>query len=473
MGRNISVATAVATALTPRQAAVAGQNGTPKALSLGQTARACYAMMSYNTSSTGAGIVYFDKYFHQVVPDRRMDTNSTVSQSGNYQYMASGDAQINNAAFGGSVSSTSSQPSSSGTSNYMNATNAAGEFGNAMIDAFSNSTANPPTVRNSSWPIKYYLNQMFVDSDHSDRTMAYILNGNVYRAVSRIDGDYNYDLVGTSSYSVASVNGNMYGSASYNNVRKELVILSYNSSGGAYTLTTYQGIDFDKYPSPYDAFNASGVTRTDKSVSFASWWQVNNNESYYNIKPTLCDNGDVYVTVMFTSNSFYLLKVTRDASLNPTASVISSKSLTTSYGRDQGVYYGQKRIQSRDGGAVLCFCPYYYYGAGVYTWLIDKRKSTYVNTSQFDSGDSGCGYIPVPYGDDGFAEYYCGNAYASNYSGSYITAVVQRGGAVNSGGFIQTGTNLYLPYFPLPNTTNYPGFTQVVDFACLTNQATI
>ena len=40
-------------------------------------------------------------------------------------------------------------------------------------------------------------------------------------------------------------------------------------------------------------------------------------------------------------------------------------------------------------------------------------------------------------------------------------------------GFVQTGTNVYLPYAPVPNTTNYPGFTQVVDYAMLDNQALV
>jgi hypothetical protein len=233
----------------------------------------------------------------------------------------------------------------------------------------------------------------------------------------------------------------------------------------------YNGIDFDKYPSPADAF--ANATRTDiAAFVIGTPWDANGAEAQYCLKPVLCDNGDIFVTVMHPPTRFAIYKIVLNAGLTAVSSTAfqTSHFLSASYGAENGIQYGQRQIQSRDGGAVLSFCPYYYYGAGIYCWLIDKRKSTYVNPSAFNSTDSSCGYMPMPYGDDGFACYYAGNYYAGNVNGGYITGALQRNGA---GNFEQTGANIYLPYAPPPNTTNYPFMTQVVDYSMLDNQNVI
>jgi hypothetical protein len=463
----INVFAPVAVILTAKQRAL--QNGTPKALPNGE-ARACYAMLSYNTSSGVGGLAFYDKFFQPVRASTAPHSLTSLGALGNYHHSTSGDAQTNLGLFGGNVNTTSAQSATNASATYLNSSVAGGEFGNAFIDAFSNSSASPQTSRNSTWATKHYLNQMFVDSDHSDKSIIYVLGNGLFRAVSRIDGDSGYDYYGTTATSITGLNASMWGSGSYNSVRKELVILSYAGAGGSFTLMTYQGVDFNKYKSPAEALVAPGVVRIDKAVSFAANWSAANNESNFNIKPTLCDNGDVYVTCMFESSSLSLWRVVRDASLSPTVTYISAKGTTTSYGRSQGDHYGQRRIQARDGGAVMAFCPYYYYGAGLRTWLIDKRKSTYLNASMIDSTDASAGTQPVPYGDSGFAAYFCGNVYASGTTGAYVTGSMERGG---TGLIVQTGSNILLPYFTAPNTTNYPGFTQVTDYSMLDNQALV
>ena len=91
----------------------------------------------------------------------------------------------------------------------------------------------------------------------------------------------------------------------------------------------------------------------------------------------------------------------------------------------------------------------------------------HVNAAWMQKADSSYGVIPVPYGDSGFATYWASNCYASNYVGGYITGAVERDG---DNDLVQMASAMYLPYFPGPNTTNYPGFTQVVDYSLLTNQ---
>lgn len=458
---------------TPTAKQRALQNGSPKHIEAGMP-RALYAVMSWNTSTAGGGLVFYDKYFQQVRASNGVYSfGATAGNEGNFQYNHDGDAQMRTGLFSGMGGVTQTSPSSSTTSNWMNATSAGGEFGNAWIDAYSNSTATPSNGRSSSGgSAKLMLNQRFVDSDHTDKSIVYITSGGIVRAVSRIDGDFSYNYPGTTSHSVSGIASQHIGNGSYNNVRKEFVFTSYVGTAGTVTVSIFKGIDFDLYPSPAAAFTSPDVVRIDRITALTSWQGVNNNEALYKTLPVLVDNGDIYITTMHTSASFAIYKLTRAANDTfSSANYITSKSLTTSYGIDNDSMYGQRRIQTRDGGAVMAYCQYYYYGSGCVSWIIDKRKSVYLNASWHDSSNSSFGMFPVPYGDSGFSCYYAGNVYASNYTGAYMQGITDRLGV--SGDLAQVATTIYLPYFPTPNTTNYPGFTQVVDFNMLTNQATV
>lgn len=444
------------------------QAGTPKQLAVGE-GRACYAICSYNTTTGSGGISWLDKFFQPVVPTAG-DYSPGAGSGTNHQQVSDSAWQTWAQVFGG-MSPTQSAPSTTVTNNFGNATNAAGEFGNAFVDTFSNRTAMRQTTRNIAVNVKHNLNRSFVNSDHTDRSIVYVLNGNVFRGVSRIDGDTTYNRRGTREFTISGVHASMAGSASYNNVLKRLVILSYSAANGSNTLIVYNGIDFDKYPSPAEAF--ANATRTNiAAFALGTPWPINDAETQFCLKPVLCDNGDIFVTVMHPGNSFAIHKIVLNAGLTAVSSAtrLSAHTLTTSYGAESGVQYGQRQIQARDGGAVLSFCPYYYYGAGIYSWLIDKRKSTYTNPSSFNSTNSFAGSMPMPYGDDGFACYFAGNYFAGNPTGGYITGTLQRN---SEGVFEQSGTNVYLPYAPPPNTTNYPFMTQVVDYSMLDNQNVI
>lgn len=311
------------------------------------------------------------------------------------------------------------------------------------------------------------LNRGFIDSDHPNTAIVYVLIAGSIRAVSRVDGDHLYAALGTESFPIAGFNSNIYGSASYNQSRKELIAIDYVSAGGNMSLITWQGVDFVNYPCPKNALNQANVVKTVKPLSLAVGWPGNTNESQYNCKPVLCDNGDIYILSMHPSNSVKLFKVTRDVALTPTVTLSESKTLTTSYGADQAATYGARKMQSRDGGAVLLFTQYYYYHCGLISWVIDKRKSLIVPGMFFDVSDSSSGHMPVPYGDSGFAVYFTGNVYAGNPFGAYIRGCIERN---FSGALTQVSGKIYLPYMTWPDTTNYPGFTQVTDYSLLNNQ---
>jgi hypothetical protein len=471
MGRFITQA-ASGVSLTNKQKSL--QNGTTKWLPDGSP-RACYAMVSYNTSSTGYSVAMYDKYFQTVNPNTYPVNATTLTTNGVphlLQLNSSNDASSAGwlLAANGNFSATQGTPSTS-SAYFLSGMSTAGEFGCAYTDIYSNGTISSVFSRDTNWLNKYQLNVSFFNSDHTDRSIVYLFWSGAVRAVSRVDGSYGFNYVGTREFSIPGMSGSvssMWGSCSYNNVRKEFVVFSYWTSGGAFYVRIYKGIDFDKFPSPADAFTAPGVTVVDKSIASTPSWGSNSGDSLYCVKPVLCDDGTIFMTAFHEGTSLAMYRYTRDASDNLTAAVISSKSTTTSYGHDQGLYYRQKSIQSRDGGAVLSFCPYYYYSCGLRSYVVDKRKSTVFDSASMDTSGTSFGVIPLPFGDSGFCGYSAGNVYAGNPTGGFITATIERVGAANA--FAQSGSNIYLPHFPLPNTTNYPGFTQVTDYSMLDNQ---
>jgi hypothetical protein len=280
--------------------------------------------------------------------------------------------------------------------------------------------------------------------------------------VSRLFGQLGFAKAGTADFTVPNLNANMTGSACYHAGRKELTILSYKTSNTMDVLT-YSNVDFNSYPSPAQALTQAGVTLTASTITLGD---INTSfaESMYRVMPTVTDDGTVFVTTMIPTSKLALSKFTRNGVLAVTATSLTSLALhATSYGSEQGLYYGQRRIASRDGSSVACFCPYYYYGSGVACFMIDKSANSY---AQYNANDTGCGYNVMPFKEAGWAFYYAGNLYAANPTGASITAIYERGDSSNVQ-LKQTYGTRYLPYMPYPNTTNYPAMMQVVDFAMM------
>jgi hypothetical protein len=426
----------------------------------GTGARFSYALLSYSPANSVGGMTFFDSNFSIPI---NIGYYASYNSSGasNTVYLNSSTNQ-NYSYIGNWLSDTNTYPSSSSTSNYMNGTNMQGEFGNASMDVYSDGTFARAQRTSGSNYNKLYLNTYAINSDHSNKRLVYLITNGTIFVVDRLYGTYNAPLAGTSAYTISSLNTSMTGSASYNYARKELTILSYNSSGGSYNVITYQNVDFNLYPDPSVALTQSGVVRVNSTVSLSSSWAVNNNESYYNLKPVVTANGTVYVVVFFTSSSFALYSFTRSGTSAITGTYVTALSVTTTYGQDQALYYGTRQITSRDGTSVAVFCPYYYYGAGIECFMIDKAGNTY---STYSNTDSNYGYSIVPYQNNGWAFAYNGNGYASNWSGSYIYAIFVKASA---GGFTQISSSpLYYPTYPNPNTTNYPPLTMTTDYMLL------
>lgn len=422
--------------------------------------RAAYALFSNNTSTPNqTSIAFYDENFRSVGGLRAIQGSGQANADVvNPAYSA---AMGGRETLFGNVTGSQTQASSNGTSSQANGTNSCGEFSNSMVDFFSDGNFQGVYNRSTNASDKCYLNQNAIMSDHSDKSIVYTLTGGKIRAVSRLFGQYNYPKVGTADFTIPNMNANMTGSACYHAARKELTILSYKTSTTV-DVFTYSNVDFNAYPSPNEALTKTGVTLTTSTANIADI-STSYSESMYRVQPTVSDDGTVWVTTFVPSSAFKLSKFTRNGVNAATATAVTSLGVTTSYGVDNGIQYGQRRMMSRDGTTVACFTPYYYYGAGVECFIIDKTNNTYQTYNWNSSGD-GCAVLPFK--ESGWAFYQNGNFYASNPTGGSIMAIYERGETANTQ-LRQTNGGKYLPYTTYPNTTNYPALMPVVDYSMM------
>ena len=441
-----------------------GTNGIPR--------RAHYAMISCNTSSNWYGAMFYDQDF------RPIHSHATqYSQGGNSYGNANNAIQVTDSTYAygepffWNISRTQNSPSSS-SGYYVSSCTQRGMAGSSHCEVFSDVTMSP-FRHQSSWNEKMNAQFRTINSNHSNKALLYYLDGTWLRARSIFNTSVHANVMpypGTKDWNLNtdarftnSIASQTRGSATYNKARKEFLVLSYRTSGGEWWCRRYRNVDFDLYPDPETALTEASVVVNEFQVSVNSNWQTNNEESYYSSTPVMCDNGNVYISVMFPSNGHYLYKFTPpDDTTATTATYQNAIGATTSYGHEQSsTYYGKSMMMSRDGNAVCITSPYYYYHCGANAFIIDRLNDTYLN---YQDSNSSNGSQPMPWRDDGFIFYYAGNCYASNYNGGYLQYRVERIGDVQSGTLTGKSCQWNLGYFTGPNTTNYPGMTQVVDY---------
>ena len=437
--------------------------------------RASYALVSKNDANTAYTVMFYDAEFNKI--------SYVTSQS---YYGHTGGYQTNNATYENTTNqftynwaSTANVPSSNSTSNYGNATNVMGEFGNSMINVSERGAMQGYYTRwrTTSTASIGRQRHAFVNSDHSNKNKVLMFDGGYLESMPMWNplttatfGNYPSGERKSKQFSANSTLGantgsltSHFGTASYNAVRKELVIMVNNSSSTSqFYVNIFKNVDFNA--NDVDVTQVSSTPSNQFLITTPNW-QTSDGESRHNINVVLVDNGDIYYSVMHLSSQFNTHKIVRavgDAS--GTVSTVMSDSLTTSYGIDQGNEYGQNAIQTRNKNMVMTFCPYYYYGAGIKSHLIDKRNSSFA--LGFSNTDSSQGMQPMKYRDDSFCYYYAGNYYADNWTGAYIRAIA----SPRAGNTPVFNTNVwYLPSATSPNTTNYPGMTPVWEFDLQTN----
>ena len=451
--------------LTNPSSKVVGANN---AMTSASQPRASYFIPSFNTSNTFYGAIFLDSEFNKI-------SYSTIgSQYGSTGAYSSYDGTHDTATnlFPGVSASQSQQSTSSAL--YL-AGLWSNEYGCPLVQGSSRGVYENNASR---WPstspsVFASFAHSYVNSDHARVDVTIQLHsGRLTVSPLKHPYDGRYGATGlpesmrktkdlsTGVFPSGTAITSMWGSGSYNAVRKELVIMAYNTSSTArFDVAIWKNVDLDG-----NDFNIPALSNTPDvllNVITPSWTQTDN-ESRYNIKPVLTDNGRIYYTVFNSSNNFSLYEIVRapgDASLS--VSLMASTGVTTSYGKEQGDAYGQRAMGTRLGNMVINYCPYYYYACGLRSFVIDRRNNSWIEGRS--SNDSGHGMNPLKYRDDSFAFQLGGNYYADNWTGMALNGFASPNQTSGGKPVINTSTS-YFPIAPGPNTTNYTAVYQVWDY---------
>lgn len=208
-----------------------------------------------------------------------------------------------------------------------------------------------------------------------------------------------------SSKTITGNGDNSYGSMSYNKTRQEMIIQNRDISDVNYNfrVSIYKNIPRINRDTKLETVILES-NRTQLLYNMTAGYAAGDAETWSNNKIVLLDNGKIYVVTMNpTSGTLYIDLVERDANdTTLTYSTVANQSLgATVYGKQQNGNHGLRIMQSRNRKNILVFCQYYYYNAGITSYIIDKVRNTYV-VGPF-SNYSSHGVMPAPFGNQDFA----------------------------------------------------------------------
>lgn len=218
----------------------------------------------------------------------------------------------------------------------------------------------------------------------------------------------------------------MYGGGSYNRKTKKMVFMETNDS------YTYQPWLWENVPNLRAVANNGGNFEYDHAERYSGYStsslqayfnQTSNrktggyaNSGYYDYasgKPTnqttedqrrcitvLCDNDRIVMFQMIPSYGAWACRwnsPTVDG--NGNSGNLYTWNGTTSYGIDQGERYGARWTMTSDGRYIAMYCPYYYYGSGIFIAVTRVSDGKTLRSSWSTSSES---VIPVPFGKSNF-----------------------------------------------------------------------
>lgn len=439
----------------------------------GGTKPAKYILASNNSSQGAYEFVFYDQDFNVIIPsyqnynDQRYKAFTPVVRIGDSSH------GYHQSFMWQSWQRTNSTSSSNSSVNFASTVCTATNWGPAWMDVFGDGGYGS---NSAAYNYKLQLNNYFINSDHTDSSKMYFYYNQKVCCYSRSNASlYSNTSADCRSWTPPTAGGqspeNMYGCSSYNKTRKEFIGIFRHVGSFNWTVWHYKGVDFDAYPSPYDAFN-NATTATYFPLNLNSNPSQNSNETFKNIHPILCDDGTAHLVIFDHSNT--LKRYTFTPPTNGTdltssgggssvqATLQVNTSVTTSYGIEQGTNFGSRQLESGDRKSVAVYAPYYYYQTGLRAFFLPKSSATH-SVALVTNNSSSYAQMVMPYRDDGFVVWEANNVYASNPQGSYIYSSVYR----DSGGMTAVSNFYkYMPMYPMPNTTNYPAMCQVNDYHC-------
>ena len=170
----------------------------------------------------------------------------------------------------------------------------------------------------------------------------------------------------------------------------------------------------------------------------------------------MCDNDKIVWIQMIPSNNIWMSRWNADGT--HTGALIN-RTLTTSYGVDQGQRYGIRHQVSSDGRYVLVHCPYYYYGAGSKVFLVRVSDG---KTIWDENNDSSYGFFYTPIGKSDFVMLQ--NVNADSSAGIHHQSILSDA-LMNETADLARGNlcRSYVPGFMQSNfySTDYPMFASL------------
>ena len=200
-------------------------------------------------------------------------------------------------------------------------------------------------------------------------------------------------------------------------------------------------------------------------VDFA--WNANGapgyGESQYRMRVIPTTSGKIALVRFVPSNCTHMAVLTVGAgntgSLDTNFNIVSC---TTSYGVEQGTYYGMRHQVTWDNKWVACFAPYYYYGSGISGLIVNTDDPA--NYTRLSYTSSTCGVSLIPIRASGFAYSFNEsnadsgqglNAGIIDLSGTMGAQGYQVNGAISNGGVLNMPSQRY--WLDTGYTsTNYP-----------------
>lgn len=332
---------------------------------------------------------------------------------------------------------------------------------------------NNPSTLQSHWP---YFGTVIEQEGVRPRYSLYV-NGTTVRVYPRGGTQYLETFNYNSSTFITTGGGtSTSGMISYSERLRKLAIITSDGSSFWYHEWYHPGVSLGKdygmgslYKFMSEAkAGVNGASYKRNTLSWSTSSYSSYSESQYHNRIILGDNGMVGLVRMTPSNQTihsYFTPGANEASVSKTD--VSSLSLTTSYGIEQGQYYGMRHNHTWDNNWFACYSPYYYYGSGINIHFVSAKDPS--KGYNYQNGGSSNGFSIVPIGESkflartnetnadgtvGLSVGYFDPAGIANSGYGFNGSAVSNGGTINynqNGGIIDTyyTSTLYPTLIPM------------------------
>ncbi len=269
---------------------------------------------------------------------------------------------------------------------------------------YSKSPGRNPDSASTFWP---YFGVHIGQEGVRQRVSLYV-NGNTLRVHPR-GALHCYEQIGIDWFKNATgePGAASYGMVSYNDRTRQLVIIQGNGNSYRLHSWTNKGRSLNEksyltgtiYRFMQEAFN--GTNGASYFYNDFSWSTTNSNsyaESQYHMRIIAGDNGRVGLVRFTPSNHTvhaWIQPNPTGTSLTTTPQQISLIGVTTSYGIEQGSFYGQRSNITWDNNWVFAYSPYYYYGAGINMHVVSVANPAVGYYYQSGNTDVGFSVAPI------------------------------------------------------------------------------